>query len=108
MPDPIQTNAAATIRKAIRAAKAMMTQRANEYKAAIDAHLKAVRGETRTAPIFLDLDSDKAIDALDRASEAYESSRVNLTWLIETERRIESANRIAAAAAAKAAKQIAR
>jgi len=104
MPNPTEPTALAAVRAAVRAAKATMTQRANAYRDAISAHLRAVRCETRTAPVYLDLDSDRALDALARAAEAYESSRVNLTWLVETERRIESANRIAA----KAAKQIAR
>lgn len=82
------------MRAAVRAAKATMTERAIRYHAAIDAHLRAVRSETRAVPVYLSLDSDQALDALASAAEAYESSRVHLAWIVEAERRMTSAAKI--------------
>lgn len=82
------------MRAAVRAAKATMTERAIRYHAAIENHLRAVRAETRAVPVYLSLDSDQALDALASAAEAYESSRVHLSWIVESERRMKSAARI--------------
>lgn len=80
-------NTRTALRAAKRAAKADLTEAALAYHAAIDAHLRALRGESRTCPVYVEQDSDKAIDALRRAEERYTWCARNVELLATTERR---------------------
>lgn len=59
------------LRVAIRVAKAELTERSRALAAAQRDHLRAIRAETRTRPVFLPTDSDAALDALATAFSEY-------------------------------------
>ena len=86
------------MRAAVRAAKADLTTAALAYHAAIENHLRALRAETRAIPVYLNLDSDQAIDALTRAAERYTYAARALDDIARAERRMTSAAQIQEAA----------
>jgi hypothetical protein len=86
------------MRAAVRAAKADLTTAALAYHAAIENHLRAVRSETRFTPVYFNLDSDQAVDALARASERYTSAYRAALSIADAERRLTSALKIQEAA----------
>lgn len=75
------------LRVAVRDAKRRLTIAARDLAAAQRDHLRAMRAETRKRPVFLALDSDKAIDALARAFDAYRSRAASLDYLASEYRR---------------------
>jgi hypothetical protein len=85
------TNTLDALRKRTRSAKRGLTHAARDLKAAVADHLAAVRCETRTVPLYLDIDSDRAIDALNRAAERYKAAADRVLSANEEEKRAASA-----------------
>ena len=62
------------LRRKTRAAKHDLTTAALDLQRALADHLAAVRSETRAKPVYRATDSDRAIDALNRAFAHYQAA----------------------------------
>ena len=68
------TETLTALRRKTRAAKQDMTTAALDLQRALADHIAAVRSETRVKPVYRATDSDRAIDALNRAFDRYKTA----------------------------------
>jgi hypothetical protein len=107
MPNPTEPAAIlAQLNKERRAAKKALTLAALDLHRKIDAHLRDVRGMSRTIPIFIYDETDTGAD-IALAQFRFNHACDRALGLRHTMDKIKNAQRIAAYAAAKAAKEIA-
>jgi hypothetical protein len=75
------------LRVAVREAKHRLTLARLDLDAAIDAHMRALRSESRARPVWISPDSDQTSDALDAAFRAFRSRATTLDYLATEYRR---------------------
>jgi hypothetical protein len=75
------------LRVAVRDAKRRLTLARRDLDAAIAAHMRAMRSESRARPVWISPDSDAASDALGRAFDTYRSRAASLDYLASEYRR---------------------
>lgn len=72
---------------AVRESKRRLTMARRDLDAALDAHVRALRSESRARPVWISPDSDQTSDALDAAFRAFRSRASSLDYVAGEYRR---------------------